>query len=255
MASHAPQLNSAEFRFYQELGDFLPAKRRGVSFEHSFRGTPAVKDVIESLGIPHAEVDLILVDGRSVGFAHRLTGGERVAVYPMFESFDIESVTRLRPEPLRQPRFVLDVHLGALARLLRLMGFDARYDTSFEDAQIVRIAGAERRIILTRDVGLLKRGEVTHGYWLRSQEPAEQAKEVVRRFDLARAVRPFTRCPKCNGVLQQAERDAVRDRVPPRSLEAFDEFYECSICGTVYWRGSHIEDIVRTIDDILREAR
>ncbi len=114
----------ATFRFYEELNDFLSPDRRKIAFDYAFNGTPSVKDSIEAIGVPHPEVDLILVNDVSVGFDHLLNGGERVAVYPMFERVDISSLTRLRPNPLREPRFVLDVHLGKLARYLRLLGFD-----------------------------------------------------------------------------------------------------------------------------------
>ena len=183
----------ATFRFYEELNDFLPPDRRKVAFDYAFNGTPSVKDSIEAIGVPHPEVDLILVDDVSVGFDHLLNGGERVAVYPMFERVDISSLTRLRPNPLREPRFVLDVHLGKLARYLRLLGFDAIYDRDYDDATIATISRTERRLLLTRDKGLLKRNEVTRGYWLRNIQPRLQIAEVVEAFDLHRAVRVFSR--------------------------------------------------------------
>lgn len=249
--NHEPRLNRAVFRFYQELSDFLPAHHRKRSFEHEFRGNPSVKDTIEALGVPHAEVDLVLVNGRSVGFGRKLHDGDRVAVYPVFESFDIGDVTRLRPRPLRQTRFVLDVHLGRLARLLRLLGLDTVYHNDLDDARIVRIALAEQRVILTRDIGILKRSEVTHGYWVRSQEPIEQAKEVVRRFDLTGAVEPFTRCARCNGLLEPVDKSAVREELPAASCEAFDEFYRCRACGKLYWKGSHYTDLRRKVEHIV----
>ena len=174
----------AEFRFYEELNDFLPLTRRKVDFSCEFAGTPAVVDLVEAIGVPHTEVDLILVDGASVGFGHRLCGGERVAVYPVFELLDISPLNHLRPEPLRELRFVLDVHLGRLARYLRLLGFDVLYETDYEDAQIAAISCAEGRIVLTRDKGLLKRGAVQRGYWLRKTAPREQLAEVVQVLDL-----------------------------------------------------------------------
>src|SRR4051794_19951514 len=122
----------ATFRFYAELNDFLARENRGRSFVHRFFGTPAAKDVVESLGVPHGEIDLILVDGTSAPLDRRLRGGERVSVYPVFESLDVSSLVRLRPEPLRVSRFLLDVHLGKLARLLRLLGFDTEYATHAE---------------------------------------------------------------------------------------------------------------------------
>ena len=181
---HAVPLHRAEFRFYEELNDFLPAARRRRAFEWAFRGTPSVKDTIEAIGVPHTEVDLVIVDGRSVGFGEKLYGGERVAVYPVFEAIDISPLVRLRPAPLRVTRFVADVHLGTLARHLRLLGFDTVWRNDLEDDTIISLATEERRIILTRDKGILKDGRVTHGYWLRATEPLAQVEEVVCALQL-----------------------------------------------------------------------
>src|SRR5947199_2006143 len=176
-AQHLPVHAEAEFRFYEELNDFLPPALRKRAFAYAFQGTPAVKDAIEAIGVPHTEVDVVLVDGESVDFGRRLTGGERVAVYPVFERFDVAPVLRLRARPLRRTRFVLDVHLGKLARNLRLFGFDALYRTDYDDATIIRLSLDELRIILTRDRGVLKHTAVTHGYWVRSTVPRQQLGE------------------------------------------------------------------------------
>ncbi len=240
----------AEFRFYEELNDFLAPSRRRRTFVHSFEGTPAVKDLIESLGVPHTEVDLILVNGRSVRFTHRLQGRERVAVYPMFERFDIRPLYRLRPRPLRRPRFVLDVHLGALARRLRLLGFDALYEKDYDDPALVALSVRERRILLTRDVGLLKHGAVTHGHWLRAIEPNAQLREVSEAFDLRREMHPFSRCMVCNGVLRPIVRAAVRDRVPPRVYARRRTFKECMRCKRLYWRGTHFQALERLAREV-----
>lgn len=231
--------HAAEFRFYEELSDFLPPARRRRTFVQTFRGTPAVKDVIESLGVPHTEVDLILVDGRSVRFSHRLKGQERVAVYPMFERFDIRPLHRLRPRPLRRTRFVADVHLGKLARRLRLLGFDTLYARDFTDAVLVDISARERRILLTRDVGLLKHSRVARGHWLRSTDPEEQLREVIEAFSLQRDTAPFTRCTMCNGALRKIDRAAAAGRVPPRVYARRRRFDQCAGCGRIYWRGTH----------------
>ncbi len=246
-------LRSATFRFYEELNDFLPPARRKVDFEHAFTGTPSVKDTIEAIGVPHPEIDLILVDGRSVGFDHRLSGGERIAVYPVFERLDITPVTRLRPSPLREPRFVVDVHLGKLARYLRLLGFDTRYDRCFADANIAAISRAERRIVLTRDKGLLKRNEVTRGYWLRNTEPRRQLAEVTEALDLRNAIRLFTRCMICNHGLESVAEEAVRNSMPRGLRGRFESVSCCRGCGRLYWPGSHYDrlaDLVRTVAGI-----
>src|SRR5262249_11501077 len=151
------------FRFYAELNDFLPPDLRFREFPHSFPEGATVKDRIESLGPPHPEVDLILVNGESVDFSRRLRDGDRVSVYPVFEACASAGLNRLRPEPLRDPRFVLDTHLGKLAGRLRMVGFDTLYRNCYTDEQLARISRDERRILLTRDVGLLKRSAVTHG--------------------------------------------------------------------------------------------
>ncbi len=230
---------AAVLRFYEELNDYLPPERRKRDFVHAFDGTPAVKDVIEALGVPHTEVDLILVDGRSVRFSHRLRGGERVAVYPMFERLDIRPIHRLRPRPLRRTRFVADVHLGRLARYLRLLGFDTKYRNDLDDAQLVETSVRERRILLTRDVALLKHKALTRGYWLRSTDPERQAEEVVNALSLRSDMRPFTRCMMCNALLRPVSRAEVADSVPPRVYRRFRRFARCPRCRRVYWRGSH----------------
>lgn len=224
---------AAEFRFYEELNDFLPMAWRKRTFCYSFRGTPSVKDTIQAIGVPHSAVDLILVDGEPVGFSHRLRGGERVAVYPVFERLDISPVSRLRPKPLRRTRFVLDVHLGRLARYLRMLGFDSAYARDWDDARIVDLAREQRRIILTRDRGTLKHSCVTHGYWLRSQRPIEQVREVLQAFDLSGQTKPFTRCMDCNGRIARVAKERIGDRVDPAIISRFDSFWQCRDCGKV----------------------
>ncbi len=237
----------AVFRFYAELNDFLPKERRQKEIEYFFWGTPAIKDAIEALGVPHPEVDLILVDGDSVSFEFRLRGGERVSVYPVFELLDISKVTHLRPKPLRELCFVVDCNLGKLARKLRMLGFDVVFSNNANDFEIIQVAKAEHRVILTRDVELLKNKQVTHGYWVRSTKPDEQVKEVVEKFDLKRWLFPFTRCMVCNGKLQKVEKETVITFLPPKVQEHFNEFYRCSKCRKIYWPGSHYQRMLKFI--------
>jgi uncharacterized protein with PIN domain len=238
---------TAQFRFYEELNDHLPPARRKCAFAHAFDGAPAIKDVIEALGVPHTEIDLILVDGRSVRFSHRLRDGERVAVYPMFERFDIRPLHRLRPRPLRRTRFVADAHLGKLARFLRLLGFDTLYSAAVEDTELIAISIRDRRIVLTRDLGLLKRKALTRGYRLRSTDPRRQVGEVIREFSLQKDLHPFTRCMSCNALLKPVAPATVADRVPPRVFRRFRRFALCSGCGRIYWRGTHFRRLARFI--------
>jgi uncharacterized protein len=236
-----------EFRFYEELNDYLPPEQRKRTITREIVGTPSIKDAIESLGVPHTEIDLILVDGRSVPFDCRLQGGERVAVYPEFERFDIRPLYRLRPKPLREPRFVADVHLGTLARYLRLLGFDTRYGNALDDAELARLTSEEKRILLTRDVGLLKRKVVVRGQWLRSRDPEQQLQELVDALDLKRAFRPFSRCMSCNGLLAIVARSDVSALVPPRVYRRFRSFKQCRDCGRAYWRGTHFLRLQRLV--------
>ena len=237
----------AYLRFYAELNDLLPLDRRQVTFIHEFGGRPAVKDLVEALGVPHTEVDLILANGDSVDFTYRVGDGDRLAVYPVFEAFDIGTLARLRPAPLREPCFVLDVHLGRLARLLRLLGFDSLYTNAASDPWLARTSRTEHRILLTRDRELLKRAEVTHGYCVRSTHTREQLAEVVARFDLARAARPFTRCLACNGALESVDKGDVEQSLPPLVCARHHQFWRCKDCRRVFWKGSHHAELVRLV--------
>jgi uncharacterized protein with PIN domain len=236
---------SVEVRCYEELNHFLPFELRKRSFPCPLQRGQTVKSLVESLGIPHTEVDLMLVNGHSVGFRHRLAEGDRVSVYPMFETLDVTGLSRVRPRPLHAARFVLDVHLGRLARLLRLAGFDSLYANDWDDRTLSRLSRQEARILLTRDRGLLMRAEVTHGYCVRSPDPPAQLAEVIARFDLARALSPFTLCLVCNQRLQWLPRRRARERVPPRVARRYWRFRVCPRCGRVYWRGSHWEHMRR----------
>lgn len=242
-----PIAHQATFRFYAELRDFLPKDLLSGTVTRSFDVPGSVKDMIEACGIPHTEVDLIVANGRSVDFSFTVSGGERIAVFPVFESFDITPIVKVRPEPLRIVRFVADNHLGRLARLLRLLGLDTLYERDWDDPELVGISTAEQRIVLTRDVGLLKRGSVTHGYYVRAVDAREQVTEVVRRFHLARQLAPFTRCMVCNGALVPVAKKQIAHRLPPETRRHVDDYRECSSCGKVYWEGAHHPDLDRIV--------
>lgn len=241
MKNSDTKLFSAYFRFYEELNDFLPSGKRKIPFPYCFTGNPSVKDAIESVGVPHVEVDLIIVNGDPVSFAYRLKDGDNVSVYPVFESIDITGVSPLRARPLRITKFILDVHLGRLAKYLRLCGFDTCYNKLLDDNEIVERSLSEGRIILTRDKGLLKNRKVTHGYWVRSTNPKEQLTEVLNRFDLKKNLVPFSRCMECNGIVNEVSKDEIDPLIPPKTRKYFTNFKRCSGCGKIYWEGSHFE--------------
>jgi uncharacterized protein with PIN domain/sulfur carrier protein ThiS len=242
-----------EIRCYEELNDFLPPQARKRSFPARFSQGDTVKALVEALGIPHTEVDLVLVNGASVGFSHRLHDGDFISVYPVFESLDISALTRVRPGGLRRTRFVLDVHLGRLAKLLRMLGFDALYSNDLDDGSLSRISASEHRILLTRDRELLKRSAVSHGYCVRSTQALEQMREVIGRFDLAGKIKPFSRCLRCNAPLRRlARREAARN-VPPYVAASYRGFRACPRCARVYWRGTHWERMRRLISPARRK--
>lgn len=230
---------TATFRFYEELNDFLAPERRRREFTLPCARAATTKHMIEALGVPHTEVELILVNGESAGFGTRLREGDRVAVYPQFEAFDITPLLRVRKQPLRDTRFVADTHLGTLARLLRMMGFDALHDSGFADDEIERIAFTQNRIVLTRDRDLLKRRSITHGCYVRALRADQQLRELFERLDLARSARPFTLCPRCNAPLHSLDKAQVEHRLPPQVRERYRHFASCEACGRVFWEGEH----------------
>ena len=241
----------ASFRFYEELNDFLPPENHKQSIAYRFGGQPAIKAPIEVLGVPHSEVDLILVNGESMGFDYKLQHGDRVAVYPVFESFDISPLQRLRPKPLRNTAFIVDVNLGKLARRLRMLGFDAAYDNQLDDGEIVDIAVCEKRIVLTRDRKLLFRKAVTHGLWIRAVDAEAQLKEVVERLDLYGQVKPLQRCMECNGNMESVAKERVWSRLKPLTRRYYSEFFCCTCCHKVYWPGSHVAHMTGVIRELL----
>jgi len=229
----------ASFRFYAELNDFIAPERRQRESGVACAGDATVKHVVEALGVPHTEVELILVNGVSVDFAGRLHDGDRVSVYPTFEAFDVSPLLRLRARPLRVTRFVADAHLGALARLLRMAGFDTVYDNHFDDAEIERLAARDGRIVLTRDRELLKRRGISHGCYVHALKPAQQLHEILVRLDLAGSVRPLPLCLDCNAPLRPVDKALVIDALPPQIRARQQRFSTCDVCRRVFWEGSH----------------
>jgi hypothetical protein len=232
-------------RFYGPLNDFLPRKFRHRPLVRPLTRRVSVKDLVESVGPPHPEISLLLVDGVPVPFSHLVVPGSTISAYPHCYAFDLTGLSRVLPEPLSEPRFVVDGHLGRLAAYLRALGYDTAFDPSAADPELAALA--VQRIVLTRDVGLLKRKCVTHGYWVRATEREAQLEEVAGRFDLGPRARPFSRCVACNGLLAPAEKAAVLHLVPLRVRERQEAFRQCTACGKIFWRGSHYDRMSRLI--------
>jgi uncharacterized protein with PIN domain len=236
------------FRFYAELNDFLPSHRKQKTFEECFKTPLTVGETLVSLGIPFSEVDMILVNGVSVGMNHQLSEYDRISVYPKFESLDISANSKLRERPLRESKFILDCHLGKLTKYLRMLGFDCLYKNHMDDDVIIEIARRDGRIILTRDKLLLKSTRVTHGYYVRAIEKHAQLCEVVEKFDLYSQFKSFTRCMTCNHPLQAVQKEDILNKIDEDTASIFQDFYLCPHCDKVFWKGSHfkrMEEFVR----------
>lgn len=230
-------------RFYEELNDFLPQDQRKKDFNVALKKIRSVKDLIESIGIPHTEIDLIIVNGESVDFNYQVQPDDHISVYPVFESLDISplksSFKHCQPQPLRVTRFVLDVHLGRLAAYLRMLGFDTLYQNDCDDPTLADISADQHRILLTCDRLLLMRKQISHGYFVRNRQPRQQLLEILSRFDLYNSVKPFTRCIHCNGNTRAVNKQAIEKQLLPKTKRYYDEFYQCDSCKKIYWKGSH----------------
>ena len=247
--------NHANFRLYGSLNDFLPAAKKAIWISYEFRGRPAVKDAIEALGIPHPEVHAILANKKAVDFAYPLHPQEQFEVYPAEITPPLPDSYLLRDKYLAVKKFILDVHLGKLAKTLRMLGFDCFYENEQSDQAIAARAEKENRIVLTRDVGLLKYKAIRWGYWLRSQNPTEQLEEVIRHFKLQDSYKPFSRCLACNGLIEEVAKESVLDYIPPRTKEYFHDFFQCLSCKKVYWKGSHYERMQALLERIASDER
>ncbi|HBO98209.1 MAG TPA: twitching motility protein PilT [Candidatus Omnitrophica bacterium] len=245
-------IRTIQCRFYGALNRFLRPEQRHRGFSRAVKGIPAIKDTLEALGVPHTEIDCIVVNGRCVRFLYQIRGGERIQVYPDAGKVKLKKIIRrsLKPKPPANPKFVLDVHLGKLARHLRLLGFDVIYQKDMEDAAIVCMGGKSRRIILTRDIGLLKNKIVRHGYFVRATDPKKQIREIVRRFDLAAKMRPFRLCLECNGRIRRIAKSRIENRLPPLTREHYTRFYHCPRCDKIYWQGAHYKQFLKIIKTI-----
>ena len=240
-------MNQAHFRFHGELNDFLPTKKKGRTITCPINGDQSVKHLIESLGIPHTEVQRILVNGGLVDFSYIVQDGDQIEVYPITAPERLARITGAR-------RFILDNHLGRLAVYLRMLGFDALYRNDYHDEELAQVASQEGRILLTRDVRLLMRNLVKDGYWVRSKIPRQQLVETVKCYDLAEHISPFRRCLRCNGLLQPVSKDAVLHRLEPLTKLYYEEFRICPDCDRVYWKGSHYERMQKFLDQVICES-
>jgi len=239
------------FRFYEELNDFLPKHRRKTDFEATFKGKRSIKDMIEALGVPHTEIDLILVNGNSVDFNYILQDEDRVSVYPVFESLNITDVTLLRKIPLRRNKFIADINLGNIIKYMRVLGLDLYYDPLLSTREIIEISKRENRVILTKSRKLLKFKDVSHGIFIRPGTTTEQIRRIIYYLDIKDKIKPFSRCLRCNTLLNIVLKEKILDRIPPKTKEFCDEYVQCQSCDKIYWKGTHFSNMKKVVRQIL----
>jgi uncharacterized protein with PIN domain len=240
-------------RFHGDLNVFLGSKAGDAVVERWLTEKTSIKDIIESCGVPHPEVDLIRVDENAVGFDYTLINEARVEVFPVENPGTRYAEKRLQTVGII--KYVADGHLGGLTRNLRLLGFDVAYRQNADDLELLEVMSRENRALLTRDRRLLMHGIVQHGYWPRSQNADEQTIEVVRRFDLRELIAPFTRCLRCNAPLEEASKADIIDKLEPLTKIHYDQFRRCPDCKQIYWAGSHFPKLQKRIDEIRFRAR
>jgi hypothetical protein len=240
-------------RFGGDLNVFLGSKAGDAVIERSLAEKTSIKDVIESCGVPHPEIDLILVDNKTAGFDYTVDSDVNVEVFPI--KYRNTHYTQKRLQNISVTTFVADGHLGRLARNLRLLGFDVAYPKDADDRQLLEIMANENRALLTRDRRLLMHRIVEHGYYPRSQNADEQTIEVVRRFDLSELIAPFTRCLRCNATLEEAAKADVMDKLEPLTKIYYDHFRRCPDCKQIYWPGSHFSKLQKRIEEIRSQVR
>jgi hypothetical protein len=242
-------------RFYQQLNDFLPLEWRETDFAHILKQARSVKDLVESIGVPHTEIDLIIVNAKSVDFNYLVHDGDHISLYPLLkpavtESLNISPLKHNQPEPLDKTRFVLDVHLGRLAAYLRMLGFDTLYRNDYDDPALANISVDEQRILLTCDRKLLMRKQISHGYFVRARLPRQQLLEILTRYDLYNKQKPFSRCMHCNGKTRAVKKQQIETQLLAKTKKYYDEFYQCEVCNKIYWKGSHYLKMKKLIERV-----
>ena len=243
-------MKQARLHFYAELKDFIAPNGQNKTIVHNFKHRTSIKDVIESYNVPHPEIDLIIVNNVSVDFNYIVQNSDDIHVHPAnasIKQINIAPLRHLSPQVSGEPRFVVDVNLGRLARYLRLLGFDSLYCNNFDDKTIAEISSITQRIVLTRDRKLLHRKIINHGYFVRVETPKIQVREVLDRFNMYSFFKPLTRCTFCNGKLKQTEKQNITQRLKPLTKKHYEKFLVCSDCNHIYWQGSHSIRVARLI--------
>ena len=239
-----PTLNKAYLTAIGSLQDFLDANSTGKRFPVSFKMHPAAKDLIESQGIPHTAIFKLEVNGTQKSLNYNVKEGDHIVIHP-FDSVESSAFDPIYTTP---ESFIADVHLGKLVKTLRLLGFDTAFNQEWDDETIIARSNEKQRMILTRDLELLKHGDTNWGYWVRATNPDKQIEELFERFQLTEHLHPFTRCMECNGILQQTDLESIKELVPPKVQEWHSTYWQCSNCEQVYWQGSHFKKLKQKVE-------
>ena len=247
----SPQQSYVEFRFYAELNDFILPGQQQTAFYQPFGQPASIKDLIEATGVPHTEIGLILVNSESVGFSYQVKDKDHISVYPAFKRLDVSSISRTLPVTPDPVRFILDAHLGKLARHLRMLGFDTLYQNNYTDEQLALTSAKEHRILLTRDRGLLKRKIIEHGYFIRDTQSLAQVRDIILQFGLQDMITPFSRCIACNGQLASVDKEKIQHQLKTKTRDFYNTFKQCPDCGNIYWEGSHYKKMNHIVREIM----
>ncbi|MCS5422541.1 MULTISPECIES: Mut7-C RNAse domain-containing protein [Psychrilyobacter] len=245
-------MDRINIKFYDSLNKLLKKDKRGKKLSLELKLRQSVKDLIEAQGIPHTEVGMIIIDGKKEEFSFILKDGQEIEVYPAFNHVEEPKFQNLINYP---KKFILDVHLGRLAKYLRIFGIDTLYQNYYSDKEIVETALKEGRVILTRDRGILKRRVVRYGYLIKSNDSKEQLREIFLNFHLLPEIKPFLRCISCNGILERVSKGEIMEELEPLTRKYYNEFLRCTMCKKIYWKGGHMERMEEFADKFLCSLR
>ncbi len=236
-------MKTSYFRFYGQLNDFLPLEKRQKTSPYSFWGNPTIQDACAAQGVPHPEIFLVVKDSCPVNLKDNLEGEERISVYPRWTNLNLPRQWQQSPEFPAYPVFAAADHLGKLVRLMRILGFDVVFKGRVEEEG--------DWIILTRKLPDLKMSRVSHGYMPRSDDPYNQLEEVLDYFNLREKIRPLSRCPGCNMVLEPVAAEEIWDRLEPKTKKYYRKFKICPGCKKIFWRGSHFRRLQKRLGNLL----
>ena len=238
------------FIIHGKLKTFLSKRFRKKPIDLAWEEHRTLKDWIESLRIPHIEVGRITVNSKKSALNNRLQDKDIVEVFEIDGPYDPRKVSQQHEILLPHIKFIADVHLGKLVRYLRILGLDCHYQEPWDDNKLAEKADKENRIMLSRDVGLLQRKCISHGKFLYSDDPIEQAKEILNRYEIYDLCKPMSRCVSCNSLMKTVAKQNIEHLIEPGTKQSYEQFFQCQSCSKVYWHGAHVKNILKTLKEI-----